>query len=1147
MAQQEYAYYGFISYNRHDRKEAVRLQKMLERYSLPKSLRKENPDLPEHVSPIFLDQSDLVAHDEGLEQSLLDQLDRSAYLIVLCSPNSAHSSWVNAEIEHFIETGRINHIIPVIISGESHAKDPANECYPPALRDLSGSDKLLSIRIENHGRNGVVLRLIATMLHLRLDELIARDAAYRKRRKVLFSLAALIIVIVIAAVLWYNTPHSAYYKEIITRWEVPSGLGRASAEERNSLPFTYRLTTLRNRVIRMEQINSAGVPADGSGFPESGSSPVVRYIYENNGSLSRTEYYDAFEQPLYTVNYSADLRILDFVQSGSGYSYSLISGSDFPKLRPERSVTENHNDIIRYVQDYDENGFMTQRLFKRDNRGSSGGTPVRNRDGIWGEAYTYDSEGRQISVCGIDRDGQIMAAADGIACRTFTYDDKGNLTRRTLTGTDGNIAEQNGTATDSFTYDNRGRVIQIEHLDREGRLFTGSDANITYEYDDHGFITGIRYFDSLRRPHYSDDGYAGIRFTNDPQGRPLSMRFLDGDDQPTVSTEGYAEIAFQYDNNGRAEEYHYLDRNGAPAINTEIRASGIRNTWENGFLTRIDYLDGDGKRTVGDNGFASICYSYNSDRQLEKEWYLDTEDRPVRCGSGFAAQTFVYTDGNVTEWAYQDENGEPCTDNTGTAFIVYTYEGGLRTSAEFFGTEMEPVLYAGYYHREKIEYDDFGQMTGLAWFGTDGSPVNNDKNYSSVRYTYDNAGRIETETYYDINGLETTLRGQYDASQLRYEYNRLGYIIRVLYLSDLARPDDLASECISKYDDRGNLTELRWLNSSGEPVRNANGYTKIQTIYDESGAVIERRFYYDAGDVYDSERYTRDAFGRKISTEISDSGDIVMIRYYYDDPGNLTAQQYEDENGDLTDPGTGWARAEYSYDVFGNQTDSRWFGTDGRPVMVEGEGAHYVMTYDSFGRCVSTEYYDTEDRPTDAGGFFRWTRTYNAYGWPEEENRYDTEGRYLGKIMWTYTPSGMIEKISHYDMNGEEVREYLRIPVITDVMQDNPAAAAGISAGDILMRYGNWTFDQVLSDPEDWQPELQSEVAKGRENEKRITVLYTAEDGREANGPVPGFGFIDVSFEPGLVGIEIGSIDIPAETYRYLSDILHQYSDADIR
>ncbi len=1146
MAQQKYEYFGFISYNRHDRKEAVWLQQHLERYHLPKSLQKEYPGLPKHVSPIFLDQSDLVAHDEGLEQSLLDQLDQSAYLIVLCSPNSSHSSWVNAEIEHFIETGRINHIIPVIISGESHAEDPANECYPPALRNLNGSDKLLSIRFENHGRNGVLLRLIATILHLRLDDLIARDAAYRKRRKLLFSLAALVTALIITAAVWYNTPHSAYYKEVVSKWEVPSGIGKATAEERKSLPYTFRLTTLRNRVIRMERVNSAGIPVNSSGLPESGSTPVVRYAYENNGTLSRAEYFDTFEQPLYTVNYSADLRILDFVQSGSGYSYSLISQTDISQPRPERSVTEKHNDIIRYIQDYDGNGMMIQRLFKRDNRGSSGGTPVRNSDGIWGEAYTYDTEGRKLSVCGIDRDGQVMGAADGIACRTFAYDEKGRQISQTLTGPDGKIAEQNGAAVISFTYDGRGRVVRIDRLDKEGWLFSGPEASVIYEYDDHGFMTGFHYLDSRQEPYYTD-GYTGVRFINDPDGHPLSMQYLNAEGLPVSSSEGYAETVFQYDSKGYTAEIHFLDRNGAPAINTKIRASGIRNTWTDGFLTRIDYLDTKGQRTTGYNGFSSICYTYNSSRQLEKEWYLDTEDHPIRCGSGFAAQLFTYTDGNVTEWAYQDENGEPCTDSTGTASIVYTYEGGLRTSAEFFGTEREPVLRSGYYHREEIKYDDYGQMTGLAWFGTDGESVNNEENYASIRYTYDNAGRIETETYYDINGLETTLREQYDASQLRYEYDRTGNIVRVLYLSDLVRPDDLASECISQYDSRGNLSELRWLNGSGKPVRNENGYTKIQTIYDESGFVIERRFYSDASDNYDSERYTLDALGRQISAEISGSDYAVTIRYDYDESGNQTAKQYEDKKGGLTDPGIGWARVEYSYDVFGNQTDIRWFGTNGRPVMAEGKGAHYVMTYDTFGRCVTTEYYDAEDRPTDTGGFFRWARTYNAYGWPAEEKHYDTEGQYLGRIVWTYTPAGMIEKILHYDMNGEEIREYLRIPVITDIMSDNPAAEAGISVGDILMQYGDWTFDWVLADPENWNTGLQSEVAKGRENEKRIVVLYTAGEDRESNGPMPGFGFIDVSFPPGLVGIEMGGIDVPAETYRFLLDIFEQYTEADMR
>ena len=1146
MSREKYEYYGFISYNRQDRKWAQQLQKQLERYRLPASLRKERPDLPEHISPVFLDQSDLVAHDEGLERSLLDKLDESAYLIVLCSPNSARSSWVNAEIEHFIECGRLNHVIPVIIAGESHAKNPADECYPPALRDLKGSDKLLSIRVENHGWNGVLLRLIATILGLRLDDLIARDAAYRKRRKLIITLCALIAAALIIAAVWYNTPHSAYYKDVVNKWEVPAGIGRASAEERKSLPFTYRLTTLRNHVIRMERINSAGIPVSGSIFPESGSTPIVRYVYENNGGLSRTEYYDAYDQPLYTVNYSADLRILDFVQSGSGYSYSLTSETDPSLQRPERSVTENHNDIIRYVQDYDENGMMIRRFFKRDNRGSSGGTPVRNRNGIWGEVYSYNSEGRTLSVCGIDQDGQIMASADGIACRVFAYDEKGRQISRTLTGSDGNIAEQSGAAVIRGTYDDRGRIIRIDHLDTEGRFFSSSEASVTYEYDDHGYVTGIRYYDSRQEPYYTD-GYTGIRLVNDPQGHPLSVQYQNAEGLPVSTSKGYAEIVILYDNEGHPAEYHYLDRDGDPAVNTNIRASGIRNTWQDGFLSRIDYLDTKGQRTVGNNGFASICYAYNSDRQLEREWYLDTDDRPVRCGSGFAAQVFAYTDGNVTEWSYQDENGEPCTDSTGTAFTVYTYEEGLRTSTSFFGTEREPVLRSGFYHLEEVTYDDFGQMTGISWFGTEGESVNNEDNYASIRYTHDEAGRIETETYYDINGLETTLRGQYDASQLRYEYDRLGNIVRLLYLSDLARPDDLASECVTEYDSRGNLTELRWLNNSGQPVPNVNGYTKIQTIYDELGYVSERRFYSDNSDTYDSERYTRDAQGREIAAEISGSGYNVTIRYDYDDFGNLTAKQYEDEDGNLTSPGVSWARVEYTYDIFGNQTNIRWFGTDSRPVIVEGQGAHYVMAYDGFGRCISTEYYDTEDKPTDIGGFFRWTRIYNTYGWPAEENRYDTEGRYLGKIVWTYTPSGSIEKIRHYDMNGEEIREYLRVPIITDVMQDNPAAEAGIKAGDILMQYGSWTFDLVLSDPENSQTLLQSETSKGRENEKRIAVLYTADDERETTGPVPGFGFIDKIFPPGLVGIEMGGIDIPADTFQFLLNIRQQYLSTDLR
>ena len=54
-----YRYFAFISYKREDEKWAKWLQKKLESYSLPTAIRKENPNLPNKIRPIFRDQSEL--------------------------------------------------------------------------------------------------------------------------------------------------------------------------------------------------------------------------------------------------------------------------------------------------------------------------------------------------------------------------------------------------------------------------------------------------------------------------------------------------------------------------------------------------------------------------------------------------------------------------------------------------------------------------------------------------------------------------------------------------------------------------------------------------------------------------------------------------------------------------------------------------------------------------------------------------------------------------------------------------------------------------------------------------------------------------------------------------------------------------------
>ncbi len=66
----------------------------------------------------------------GLQDSLRQNLHASRFLIVICSPSSAASSWVNEEVQYFVSQGHIDKIITFIVDGEPKSDDPALECFP---------------------------------------------------------------------------------------------------------------------------------------------------------------------------------------------------------------------------------------------------------------------------------------------------------------------------------------------------------------------------------------------------------------------------------------------------------------------------------------------------------------------------------------------------------------------------------------------------------------------------------------------------------------------------------------------------------------------------------------------------------------------------------------------------------------------------------------------------------------------------------------------------------------------------------------------------------------------------------------------------------------------------------------------------------
>lgn len=179
--EQQYEYFAFISYKREDEKWAKWLQRKLEYYKLPSSIRKGKPDLPEKIRPVFKDTTDL--GPGFLAQKIQDALNSSKFLIVICSTRSANSVWVSKEVQSFIDSGRTDHIIPFIIGGTPNATDPNNECFPEGLRQLVGDNELLGVNINEMGPDAAAIKVIARMFNLRFDTLWQRHKRNASKQK----------------------------------------------------------------------------------------------------------------------------------------------------------------------------------------------------------------------------------------------------------------------------------------------------------------------------------------------------------------------------------------------------------------------------------------------------------------------------------------------------------------------------------------------------------------------------------------------------------------------------------------------------------------------------------------------------------------------------------------------------------------------------------------------------------------------------------------------------------------------------------------------------------------------------------------------------------------------------------------------------
>jgi len=226
--QREFHYWGFISYSQKDEDVALWLHQQLEHFVVPDDLVGKKTGrgylVPDRIRPMFRDRDELPSSSD-LTEGINDALSDSRYLIVICSPNSAKSLWVNEEILNFKRLGKANRILTLIIDGEpnaTHKKDVDDnlECFPEALRYKPDLDdeirpgeqieplaadcrKRLPNGKRGPGRRRALLKIVAGVIGVDFDEIYHRHERAARRALAIWAGIATALVGLLASLSWY--------------------------------------------------------------------------------------------------------------------------------------------------------------------------------------------------------------------------------------------------------------------------------------------------------------------------------------------------------------------------------------------------------------------------------------------------------------------------------------------------------------------------------------------------------------------------------------------------------------------------------------------------------------------------------------------------------------------------------------------------------------------------------------------------------------------------------------------------------------------------------------------------------------------------------------------------------------------------------
>lgn len=961
----EFDYSAFISYKREDEKWAIWLQNHLERYSIPSAIRKEIPRLPKRLKPVFRDKTDLGLG--GLVGSLHKELERSHFLIVICSPHSAKSDWVGNEIEFFRELGREDQIIPFIVDGIPHCDATEKECFHPVFDKFD--DEPLGINVKEIGEQQALIKVIAKILDLRFDVLWGRHKRYLLRKRINIAISLLLICLMGLSYWYYTKPLYKYYADYVDKWGMPKGiieLNQSVVKHRySSYRFEYRRTPIGEpdafswRLSKVELVNSAGAPQDYQDGKINDRYSIIKIDYNpSSGTIKHLDFQNKAGKTIMRWKISSKDGVkgalIDFIGTTDIDASGYLGASSTMSHIPSDVVNIHKSSIKRYVLERDNAGYIISKSYHSSNADDIELSKTTDINGVYKQVFVNDTLGRVLLTKYYAINDTLLNRTNGVAIQKNRYDSWGNCCQTEYYNSENKLVlNENLYAKKIVGYDKWGNNIYEQYYGVDGNLcfnkYNYSQAVI--KFDSKGFPMSISYYDNNFQLCRHREGYARLNIRCDSRGNQIENQFEDITGKPCTNIYGIAKLSVEYDRWCNPTYMAFYGLNGLLTKNEEGIAGRNYKYDRYGNCIQMDFFDVAWNACSNNLGFATVKTEYDNRGLPQKYVYYDIKGGKTLCNNGFATIKYQFNDrGNPVEFAYFDVNDLPCMNNRG-------------------------------YHKVRNQYDIFGNLIKFQYYDISDHLCLSNEYFASCERHPDSLGNIKQWIYYDINGKPT--KDIHGVCDYRYQFDEFGRATQVRYYDENGNRVESKNGTAgwnAKYDSRGNQIEFVNIGVNWQICSDSTGVARWVKEYDQRGYQLS----FTAYDVNNNLK----AFPNGVAiwkSEFNDRGQLLRT-VNYNDNGNPCL------NSDV-----GYSRREIKYNKNQDQIESCTYDENGNLCIDPSTGfARWCAKYDEKGNKIEMLSYSEKDSlHTCKYGYARWVAKYDKEGNIEDSYSFDEFGKVI--------------------------------------------------------------------------------------------------------------------------------------------------------